>query len=221
MAVPQTSRMPVDLAPRKKLSKAGQKTADDILIAAEKLFTQKGFKATTLKEVSEASSANTALISYYFGNKDGLRDAVFAKQLQKAGSGFEALFAVDPLGFNVDSFRQLIRVFLDTADNDDTLFKMVTWSTVDEGAIADKMSQVIWEPFFGRLTDIIVHLGQGRFTRNEAVLRTWALLGCVHGYVHARWHTANHMKLLDPREVFFESYKNLIVEKVTTSLLGA
>ncbi len=217
----QTSRMPVDLTPRKKLSKAGQKTADDILGAAEKLFTQKGFKATTLKEVSEASSANTALIGYYFGSKDGLRDAVFAKQLQKAGSGFEALFAVDPLSFDNDSFRQLIRVFLDTADNDSTLFKMVTWSTVDEGDIADKMSDVIWEPFFGRLTDIILHLGQGRFTRNEATLRTWALLGSLHGYVHARWHSVNHMKLLDPPEVFFESYKNLIVEKVTTSLLGA
>jgi hypothetical protein len=40
----QTSRMPADLTPRKKLSKAGQKTADDILGAAEKLFTQKVLK---------------------------------------------------------------------------------------------------------------------------------------------------------------------------------
>lgn len=221
MAVVQVNKMPADLTSRKKLSKAGQKTAEDILVAAEKLFSIKGFKATTLKEVSEVSSANTALISYYFGGKDGLRDAVFARQLQKAGSGFEALFAVEATRFNLDSFKNLIRVFLESSETDDTLFKLVTWSTLDNGEIADKMASHIWQPFFARLTDIVEHLGQGRFGRAEAVKRVWAILGSVHGYVHNRWHSVKHMKLDEAPEIFFAGYKDLIVERVTVSLIEA
>jgi len=221
MAVPQVNKVPADLTSRKKLSKAGQKTAEDILVAAEKLFSHKGFKATTLKEVSEASSANTALISYYFGSKDGLRDAVFARQLQKAGSGFEALFAVDVASFNVDSFKQLIRVFLEASETDDTLFKLVTWSTLDNGEIADKMASYIWEPFFARLTDIVEHIGKGRYNRAESVRRVWTILGSIHGYVHNRWHSVKHMKLAEAPDVFFAGYKDLIVERVTVSVLEA
>ncbi|MEO5667704.1 MAG: TetR family transcriptional regulator [Bdellovibrionota bacterium] len=215
------NQLPVDPTSRKKLSKAGQKTAEDILVAAERLFSQKGFKATTLKEVSEASSANTALISYYFGNKDGLRDAVFAKQLKKAGSGFESLFAVDVSSFNNENFKQMIRVFLETSETDDTLFRLMTWSTVDSGDIARKMTSVIWAPFYGRLAEIVEHIGGGNLTRQDAHCRVWALLGTVHGYVHSRWHTSKHLEMPESNDIFFKRYKDLLVDKVTDTLLGA
>jgi len=215
------NQTPVDRTSRKKLSKAGQKTAEDILAAAEKLFSQKGFKATTLKEVSKSSSANTALISYYFGNKDGLRDAVFTRQLKKAGSGFETLFATEVVSFSTESFKQMIHFFLDQSERDDTLFRLVTWSTLDSDDIASRMTQVIWDPFYKRLADIVEHLGNGRFTRQEANCRVWALLGAIHGYVHSRWHSAKHLELYEPHETFFLRYKNLLVDRVTDSLLGA
>lgn len=213
--------MPADHTSRKKLSKAGKKTAEDILVAAERLFSQRGFKATTLKEVSEASSANTALISYYFGSKDGLRDAVFARQLQKAGSGFEALFSMEPSQFDCNSFRELIRVMLDRSEGDDTLFRLITWSTLDTGNIADKMADVIWNPFFERLIAVVTHLSQGKLSKEQIESRVWALSGSIYGYVHCRWHSVNHSRLHQKPEELLANYRELIVHNLTDSLLEA
>lgn len=221
MAGQLQNRLPADRTTKKKLSKAGQKTAEDILVAAESLFSRKGFKATTLKEVSDESGANTALISYYFGNKDGLRDAVFTRQLKKAGSGFELMETLSPESLTVDSFKALIRMFLDRSEIDDTLFRLVNWATVDRGEIADKMATAIWMPFYSKLIDYVEALSKGRLTRQEAECRTWAVVGSVHGYVHCRWHDANHMKFVGDTEAFFNCYKELIVDKVTVSLLEA
>jgi AcrR family transcriptional regulator len=212
------NQLPVARTSRKKLSKAGQKTAEEILVAAENLFTRKGFKATTLKEVSEISGANTALISYYFGNKDGLRNAVFARQIKLAGSGFEELEKIEPTSYTLESFKSLIHFFLDRGSESDTLYRLNTWATVDNGEIADQMFQMIWQPFAARLTDIAEHLAEGSLTRNEAESRVWALLGSLHGFVHFRWHSVKHVKTLDAEDVFLKRYGSLIVDKVADNL---
>lgn len=43
-----------------------------IYTAAKFLFYDKGFRATTLKDIGQAAEANTALISYYYKNKTNL-----------------------------------------------------------------------------------------------------------------------------------------------------
>jgi AcrR family transcriptional regulator len=49
------------------IARADSKTA--ILDAAERLFAELGFSATTIKKISEESCQNSALIYYYFDNK--------------------------------------------------------------------------------------------------------------------------------------------------------
>lgn len=47
-------------------------TAVAILDAAEPLFAQQGFAATTIKQIGAAAGVNPALIYYYFGSKEEL-----------------------------------------------------------------------------------------------------------------------------------------------------
>ncbi|NLN98067.1 MAG: TetR/AcrR family transcriptional regulator [Eubacteriaceae bacterium] len=47
-------------------------TKDRLYQSAKKLFHEKGFHQTTLKDISTTAEANPALIAYYFGNKTGL-----------------------------------------------------------------------------------------------------------------------------------------------------
>jgi AcrR family transcriptional regulator len=47
-------------------------TAVAILEAAEPLFAQQGFAATTIKQIGAAAGVNPALIYYYFGSKEEL-----------------------------------------------------------------------------------------------------------------------------------------------------
>jgi len=60
------------------------KDAKDRLIAAATiLFAKKGFSGVSIREVATAANANSALISYHFGGKEGLYQAVLLQQLEK------------------------------------------------------------------------------------------------------------------------------------------
>lgn len=53
--------------------RAGESTArDDILAAARELFSASGFDRTTMRAVAERAGVDPALISHYFGSKQGL-----------------------------------------------------------------------------------------------------------------------------------------------------
>lgn len=63
----------------------GPGTADAILDAAERLFAEQGFKATTIQMLAAESETSTALIYYYFGSKKGLYESVLARLFQQLG----------------------------------------------------------------------------------------------------------------------------------------
>lgn len=48
-----------------------------IMEAAERLFADKGFSGTSVRDISEAAGVNLAMISYYFGSKEKLMEAMF------------------------------------------------------------------------------------------------------------------------------------------------
>lgn len=48
-----------------------------IMEAAEKLFAEKGFDGTSVRDVSKEAGVNLAMISYYFGSKEKLMEALF------------------------------------------------------------------------------------------------------------------------------------------------
>ena len=53
---------------------------DKYLSVAAKLFAQKGFAGVSIRELASAARANSALISYYFGSKEGLYSEVLKIQ---------------------------------------------------------------------------------------------------------------------------------------------
>lgn len=53
-----------------------------IMNAAEKLFAEKGFTGTSVRDISEEANVNLAMISYYFGSKEKLLEDVFKYRTQ-------------------------------------------------------------------------------------------------------------------------------------------
>lgn len=49
-----------------------------ILKAAEKLFVEKGFEGTSIRELAQSAGVNIAMISYYFGSKEKLLEELVA-----------------------------------------------------------------------------------------------------------------------------------------------
>jgi AcrR family transcriptional regulator len=61
-----------------------QKTKERIIVAASKVLAEKGYDATTLREISREAHAAPGLVHYYFGGKDEL----LVEVLQAAGRRF-------------------------------------------------------------------------------------------------------------------------------------
>lgn len=54
-----------------------EETSERLIKAATELFCQKGYGSTSIREIAKAADANSALIKYYFGDKEGLFRHVF------------------------------------------------------------------------------------------------------------------------------------------------
>lgn len=85
---------------------------EEILDVAEKLFSEQGFEAVTVREISKAAEINIAMVSYYFGSKEKLYEEVINRKLittdiirskiSEKDSNKEALFTI--IDFFVDRF---------------------------------------------------------------------------------------------------------------------
>src|SRR5690606_26526660 len=64
----------------------------EILNAAEKLFEEKGFDGTSVRDIAKAADVNLAMISYYFGSKEKLLDTLFEVRLYNFKINQEVIF---------------------------------------------------------------------------------------------------------------------------------
>ncbi|MCK9984658.1 MAG: hypothetical protein AzoDbin1_01130 [Azoarcus sp.] len=60
---------------------SASETRDRILDAAEALFVEHGFEATTMRMITSRADANIAAVNYHFGSKDALIQEVFKRRL--------------------------------------------------------------------------------------------------------------------------------------------
>jgi AcrR family transcriptional regulator len=89
---------------RSEPSEEQHHTKERILAAASKILAEKGYEATTLREISREAQAAPGLVHYYFGGKDEL----LVEVLQGAGQQFhqrmEHLAQQLPGGLSLDAF---------------------------------------------------------------------------------------------------------------------
>src|SRR5688500_8637965 len=80
---------------------------DLILDAAERLFATKGFAAATIKQIAATAGVNSALLYYYFENKETLYRETIRRILSvMTGEGLELL---DHPSSPSDAIRTLVR----------------------------------------------------------------------------------------------------------------
>src|SRR5215470_4581913 len=92
------------------MSEAGRlDTKTKILDAAEKLFGQKGFEATSLRDITAEAQVNLAAVNYHFQSKESLIDAVIGRRIQPVNQ--LRLEMLDAAGSN-PTVEQVVEAFL-------------------------------------------------------------------------------------------------------------
>ena len=57
---------------------------ENILFNAEKLFAEKGFDGTSIREISKEAQVNVSMISYYFVSKEKLFEKIFEYRMNES-----------------------------------------------------------------------------------------------------------------------------------------
>jgi AcrR family transcriptional regulator len=74
-----------------------------ILEVAEKLFANKGFDGTSIRDIAAEAGVNVAMISYYFKSKENLMQSIFEKSMGSFRVRVESLLKDDSL----NSFQKM------------------------------------------------------------------------------------------------------------------
>ena len=83
-----------------------------ILEIAENLFAEKGFEGASVRDIAENAGINIAMISYYFGSKEKLLEALFAYRFEDAAQKLEKLLQNKALS-SMQKMEAMIDYYID------------------------------------------------------------------------------------------------------------
>lgn len=86
-----------------------------ILQVAEKLFAEKGFDGTTIREISGKANVNVAMVSYYFGSKEKLLESLILFRTSDLKNSLEHIIDED---LNpIRKIEKFIQLYIERIDN--------------------------------------------------------------------------------------------------------
>ena len=129
-------------------------TRSIILDAAERLFAGRGFAATTIKQIGAEADVNSALLYYYFADKETLYREVLgrliARLIAAGGKAFDEARSPD------DAIRALVRAQAATLGSSPYAARLIARELVDnEAAHATQLMTKLAADLFQRLCEMI------------------------------------------------------------------
>lgn len=112
----------------KKQKRNPEKTRAAILKAAEKLFINKGFDATRVKEIAVLAGVNQSLIHHYFKTKHELFLEVMRRHLVKLGSKLQKYMSGVEEG--PDFLKDSVKAYFDFLRSYPDFIRMGSWFTL-------------------------------------------------------------------------------------------
>lgn len=95
-----------------------------ILLATEQLLAEKGFAATSVRDIAQAAGVNVAMISYYFGSKEKLLEALFVYRIDSSRVVLQALLENTVLN-PIQKLEVLVNNYVDKLCNNFKFFQIM------------------------------------------------------------------------------------------------
>ncbi|WP_264563713.1 TetR/AcrR family transcriptional regulator [Flavobacterium sp. N3904] len=94
-----------------------------ILEVAERLFAEKGFDGTSIRDIAKEAKINIAMVSYYFGSKEQLLESIILNRISdiKLQLDILTLEKLDPL----QKIHKLIELYIDKINSNRCIYKIM------------------------------------------------------------------------------------------------
>ncbi len=114
-----------------------------IMEAAEKLFADKGFEGTSVRDIAEDAGVNQAMISYYFGSKEKLMEAMFTYRGTSSLLQLEEMVQ-DKTLTPIQKVEKLIDRYIEKLLTNQCFHRVVVREQMvnNNGFIADKLQEI-------------------------------------------------------------------------------
>ena len=165
-------------------------TSEKILLAASKLFAQRGFANVSVRDICRATGTTPPVIYYYFGSKKGLFDAVARKKITMADF-IQKLSSHDEAKDPRKGLERFVSTYL--ASFPEHTFDIGLYMR-DSGTLDKHSARMAFddlEKIKGIAVDLIGKgIAKGIFRRTDPELASDCLLGMLNRDIFQRIHFA-------------------------------
>ncbi len=182
-----------------------------ILQVTEKLFAEKGFDGTSIRDIAKQANINIAMVSYYFGSKEKMLEALIYSRISDMKLQLESLFkeAISP----VEKINKLIELYIHRINKNKGIYQILHFELTSKKREIDlKSFAEVKKQNFEIIKKIIVE-GQekGIFKKDiNLILIPSSILG---PFFHFQMNRLNYEEMLDLKTD--EAYDNYIKNELT------
>lgn len=163
---------------QKSNTRSPERTRAQLLAAGERLFAQKGYDATSLDTLAREAGVNKAMVSYHFGGKQGLYNALLLEVLQPLVEQVRLLRETP--GSAGDRLRGFIRLFGETHARRPFLSSLVLRELLAGGHRLEMSALPQFLAVFGVLSEILQQgVREGSFRPTHPMITHLQLMGSL------------------------------------------
>ena len=161
---------------------AAEDRRHQILDVAIRLFSQKGFRGTTTKEIALAAGVNEAIIFRHFATKSDLYAAIIDRKC--SSSHYQALEQTLQEAINRGDdqrvFESIAQHILEFHEHDDTAMRVLLYSALEGHELAETVFRTQAASNFRRLAAYVKRrINEGAFRRVDPMTAVRAFFGMV------------------------------------------
>ena len=191
---------------------------DHILTSAEKLFAEKGFDGTSVRDIAQLAGVNLAMISYYFGSKEKLLEALIEFRAMYAYGILEELNKNESLS-PWDKIDRLVEFYVDRILNN-LPFHNIMYQESATNYRSEEIKQKVITIKMRNLDQITKIIADGQqkklFRQVDIPMTVGTIMGTISSYTQSRSYSCLILALQE--NVNDETYRQRLAVRLKSHL---
>ncbi|MGV8125285.1 MAG: TetR/AcrR family transcriptional regulator [Candidatus Xenobiia bacterium LiM19] len=185
-------------------------TKDTIIKEAEKIFSEKGYSGTSIRDIAEASGISTSVLYYYFRDKQEIYTQILEQNFQELRAAItQTLLHGESKG---DILKTFIAAHMKALYEHPVITRMVAWETAEWGQKGGGLTQKYFRENFLAIKSLLSFSAVKYTDKDMAAFSLMSMTGFFF------FLAPTVMNILD-KDRYDEDFLNRITEGVTELFL--